>query len=93
MTAPTPRHGSSIETRTAHYQIPRGELARVRYARDARFATMLFTIAVGAVLAVSGLENVGLVMGAVAIPQAMAAGYSQLRLWRLRLRRLGEMTT
>jgi len=70
---------------------PRAEVGRVRDVRDARVATTLFALAVGAVLAVAGLETLGLVMAAVAGAQALAAGYAQVRLWRLRVQRLAEV--
>jgi hypothetical protein len=46
---------------------------------------MLFTIAVGAVLAIAGLKAVGMIVIALAVPQAVGALYAQLNLWRLRL--------
>jgi hypothetical protein len=61
-------------------------VARARDARDARVATALFAVAIGGVLAVAGLENVGLLMGAVALLYGVAAGRAQVRLWRLRMR-------
>ena len=63
----------------------RSAAVRARDARDVRTATMLFTIAVGAVLAIAGLKAVGMIVIALAVPQAVGALYAQLNLWRLRL--------
>ncbi len=91
-----PSHGDS--PRKLSGRRPQGaercaEIARVRNARDARVATTLFAVAVGGVLAAAGLESLGVLMVVIAAVQALAAGYAQVQLWRLRVRRLAELST